>query len=163
MTLHRSLPLSSATLTRRHLLALTFSCQGHNDDNGRRRSERRHGQRPREEIDAALSAATQRLALQHRHRTREAPSADAQTGFAANSKHWFTTSFLQPLPYLVTPRVPEKMSANEQLFVGAQTVVCLLQTTQIKQGVSFIAANKVYISTNTVSYTHLTLPTMAVV
>ena len=22
---------------------------------------------------------------------------------AANSKHWFTTSFLQPLPYLVTP------------------------------------------------------------
>ena len=42
-----------------------------------------------------------------------------------NSKHWFTTSFLQPLPYLVTP-----------------------QTTQIKQGVSFIDASKVYTSTN---------------
>ena len=55
----------------------------HNDDNGRRRSERRHGQLPREEIDAALSAAAQRLALQHRHWKREAPSADAQTGFAA--------------------------------------------------------------------------------
>ena len=41
-----------------------------------------------------------------------------------------------------------KLSANEQLFVGAQTVVSLLQTTQIKQGVSFIAANKVYTSTN---------------
>ena len=41
-----------------------------------------------------------------------------------------------------------KLSANEQFFVGAQTVVCLLQTTQIKQGVSFIAANKVYTSTN---------------
>ena len=41
------------------------------------------------------------------------------------------------------------MSANEQFFVGAQTVVSLLQTTQIKQGdVSFIAANKVYTSTN---------------
>ena len=40
------------------------------------------------------------------------------------------------------------MSANEQFFVGAQTVVCLLQTTQIKQGVSFIAAKKVYTSTN---------------
>ena len=40
------------------------------------------------------------------------------------------------------------MSANEQCFVGAQTVVSLLQTTQIKQGVSFIAANKVYTSTN---------------
>ena len=39
------------------------------------------------------------------------------------------------------------MSANEQFFAGAQTVVSLLQT-QIKQGVSFIAANKVYTSTN---------------
>ena len=38
-----------------------------------------------------------------------------------------------------------KLSA-EQFFVGAQTVVSLLQATQIKQGVSFIAANKVYTS-----------------
>ena len=35
-----------------------------------------------------------------------------------------------------------KLLTNEQFFVGAQTVVSLLQTTQIKQGVSFIAANK---------------------
>ena len=41
-----------------------------------------------------------------------------------------------------------KLSANEQFLVGAQTVVGLLQITQIKQGVSFIAANKVYTSTN---------------
>ena len=41
-----------------------------------------------------------------------------------------------------------KLSANEQFFVGAQTVVSLLQTIQIKQCVSFIAANKVYTSTN---------------
>ena len=41
-----------------------------------------------------------------------------------------------------------KLSANEQFFVGAPTVVSLLQTTQIKQGVSFIAANKLYTSTN---------------
>ena len=41
-----------------------------------------------------------------------------------------------------------KLSVNEQFFVGAQTVVSLLQTTQIKQGVSFIAANKVYTSAN---------------
>ena len=41
-----------------------------------------------------------------------------------------------------------KLSANEQFFVGAQKVVGLLQTTQIKQGVSFIAVNKVYTSTN---------------
>ena len=41
-----------------------------------------------------------------------------------------------------------KLSVNEHFFVGAQTVVSLLQTTQIKQGESFIAANKVYTSTN---------------
>ena len=41
-----------------------------------------------------------------------------------------------------------KLWANEQFFVGAQIVVSLLQTTQIKQGVSFIAANKVYTRTN---------------
>ena len=43
-----------------------------------------------------------------------------------------------------------KLSANEQFFVVAQSVVSLLQvqTTQIKQGVSFISTNKVYTSTN---------------
>ena len=41
-----------------------------------------------------------------------------------------------------------KLSANEQFFVGVQTVVSLLQTPQIKQDVSFIAANKVCTSTN---------------
>ena len=41
-----------------------------------------------------------------------------------------------------------KLSANEQFFAGAQTAVILLQTTHIKQCVSFIAANKVYTSTN---------------
>ena len=43
-----------------------------------------------------------------------------------------------------------KLSAKEQgfFFAGAQTVVSLLQTTQIKQGVTFIATNKVYTSTN---------------
>ena len=40
-----------------------------------------------------------------------------------------------------------KLSVNEQFFV-AQTVAGLLQTTHIKRGVSFIAANKVYTSTN---------------
>ena len=47
-----------------------------------------------------------------------------------------------------------KLSDNKQFFGGggggggAQTVGSLLQTTQIKQGVPFIAANKVYTSTN---------------
>ena len=72
----------------------------------------------------------------------------------SNSKHWFTTSFLQPLPYVFSYAVfsyaigSRKLSANEHFFVGAQKVVSLLQTTQIKQGLSFIAANRVYTSTN---------------
>ena len=73
-------------------------------------------------------------------------------GYGANSKHWFKTSFLRPLPYLVSYVIgSRKLSANEQFFVGAQTVVSLLQTTQIKQGVSFIAANRVYTSTNKIT------------
>ena len=57
-----------------------------------------------------------------------------QSGWCSNSKHWFTTSFLQPLPYLVTGSW--KLSANEQFFGIAQTAVTLLRTAQIKQGVS---------------------------
>ena len=69
-------------------------------------------------------------------------------------------SKLQALVYDILPPTtavfsyaigPRNLSANEQLlfFVGgAQTVVSLLQTTQIKLGVSFIAANKIYTSTN---------------
>ena len=64
---------------------------------------------------------------------------------------------LQALDYDILPSTTavfsyamgsRKLSANEQFFVGAQTVVSLLQTIQIKQGVSFIAANKVHTSTN---------------
>ena len=64
---------------------------------------------------------------------------------------------LQALVYDILPSTaavfsyaigPRKLPANEQFFVGAQTVVSLLQTTQIKQGVSFISANKVYTNTN---------------
>ena len=64
---------------------------------------------------------------------------------------------LQALVYHILPSTTavfsyvigsNKLSANEQFFVDAQTVIRLLQTTEIKQGVSFIAANKVYASTN---------------
>ena len=57
-------------------------------------------------------------------------------------------NILQPLPYWVRPQGPENRQLTSSFFVGAQTSAGLLQTTQIKQGVSFIAANKVYISTN---------------
>ena len=74
--------------------------------------------------------------------------------------HAHTHVYTHKLPALVYNILPSttavfsyaigsrKLSANEQFFVGAQTVVSLLQTTQIKQGVSFIATNKVYTSTN---------------
>ena len=51
-----------------------------------------------------------------------------------------TGNKLQALVYDILPSTtavfsyaigPRKLSANEQFFVGAQTVVCLLQTTQI--------------------------------
>ena len=71
-----------------------------------------------------------------------------ETRVHPNSKHWFTTSFLQPLPYLITPLGPENCQITSSFFVGAQAVVSSLQTTQIKQGVSFIAASKVYTTTN---------------
>jgi len=67
---------------------------------------------------------------------------------------------LQALDYDILPSTtavfsyaigPRKLSANEQFFVGAQTVVSLLQITEIKQSVSFIAASKVYTSTNKTS------------
>ena len=41
-----------------------------------------------------------------------------------------------------------KLSANEQLFVGAQTVVCLLQTIQIISDVCFIYDHIAYASSN---------------
>ena len=61
------------------------------------------------------------------------------------------TSFLQPLPYAIWSR---KLSASEQFFcfvlffVGAQTVVSLLQTTQILSGVCFITDHVAYASSN---------------
>ena len=65
-----------------------------------------------------------------------------------NSKHWFTTAFLQPLLYIVTPKVPENCQLTSSFFVGAQTVVRLLQTTQIISDVCFITDHVAYASSN---------------
>ena len=48
--------------------------------------------------------------------------------------------------YVIGP--PKKLSVNEQFFVGAQTVVSLLQTTQIIPDVCFITDNAAYASSN---------------
>ena len=60
-------------------------------------------------------------------------------------KHNYLPSTTAGFSYAIGSR---KQSANEHFFVSAQTVMSLLQTTQIKQDISFIAANKVYTSTN---------------
>ena len=71
--------------------------------------------------------------------------------------HVTVQSELQALVYDILPLTTavfsyaigsRKLSANEQFFAGTQTVVSLLQTTEIKQDESFIAANKVYTSSN---------------
>ena len=64
--------------------------------------------------------------------------------YVPNCKHWFTTSFLQPLLYLITSQCLKKCQLTSRFFVGAQTVVCLLQTTQIISDVCFIADHVVY-------------------
>ena len=45
-----------------------------------------------------------------------------------------------------------KLSANKQIFVGAQTVVSLLQTAQIISGVCFITDHVAYTSSNKTSF-----------
>ena len=64
---------------------------------------------------------------------------------------------LQALVYDILPSTnavfsytigPRKMSANEQFFVGAQTVVSLLQTTQIISDICFKTNHVAYTSSN---------------
>ena len=50
-----------------------------------------------------------------------------------NSKHWFTSVLpsISPSVFIYAIGGSRKLSANQQFFVGAQTVAGLLQTTQI--------------------------------
>ena len=48
-----------------------------------------------------------------------------------------------------------KLSANEQFFVGAQTVISLLQTTQIISDVCFITDRVAYASSNKTKIVHV--------
>ena len=67
------------------------------------------------------------------------------------------TGKLQALVYDIFPSTTavfsyatgsRKLSANEQFFVGAQTVVSLLQTSQIISDVCFITDHVAYASSN---------------
>ena len=97
---------------------------------------------------ARIGSATQGTFLVSSHLSSDTVSA--------LGKVWVRTK-LQALVYDILPSTTaifsyaigsRKLSANKHFFVGAQTVVSLLQATQIKQGVPFIAANKVYTSAN---------------
>ena len=66
-------------------------------------------------------------------------------------------SKLQALVYDILPSTTavfsyaigsRKLSANEQFFVGAQTVVCFLQTTQIVSDVCFKTDHVTYASSD---------------
>ena len=72
-----------------------------------------------------------------RHRVWVGTTLQALVYDILPSKHWFTTSFLHPavFSYAIGSR---KLSANEQFFVAAQTVVSLLPTSQIISDVRFI-------------------------
>ena len=64
-----------------------------------------------------------------------------------NSKHWLILpSTIAVFRYVIGPR---KLSANERCFVsGGQTVVGLLQTTQIIPDISFLTDHVAYTSSN---------------
>ena len=68
---------------------------------------------------------------------------------ASNSKRWFNydipPSTTAVFSYVIGSR---KLSANEQFFVGAQTVVSLLQTTQIISNVCFMLLTPAQINQN---------------
>ena len=87
--------------------------------------------------------------VSHRCYLGQASLSSPQSVAAPNSKHWFTTSFLHWTTAVFSYAIgPWKLSANEQFCVGAQTVVRLLQTTQIISDVYFITDHVVYASWN---------------
>ena len=116
------------------------------EDSGRLEANFRYPGPPALQFHGNLGTENRPVHLPDRQDEEDKATA---TVLESSSKYWFTTSFLQPLLYLVTSQVPKNCQrATSSFFAGAQTAVGLLQTTQIKQGVSFIGANKVYTRTN---------------
>ena len=79
------------------------------------------------------------------------------TEYTTTHLHSLVCRKLQALVYAILPSTtavfsyvigPRKLSANEQFFVGAQTLVSLLQTTQIISDVCFITDHVAYASSD---------------
>ena len=64
-----------------------------------------------------------------------------------NSKYWFTTSFLQPLPYLAMPLGPENCQLTSN-FCWCSNSSTFVKTTQIISHVCFINDHVAYASSN---------------
>ena len=80
-------------------------------------------------------------------RSRERDGAHRQMGWTKLQALVYDTlpSTTAVFSYAIGSR---KLSANEQFFAGAQTVVSLLQTTQIISDVCFITDHIAYASSN---------------
>ena len=67
---------------------------------------------PATRVTHAPSATKEKRRKRKRKKKKEEDEGDG-----ANSKHWFTTSFLQPLPYLVTPQGPENCQLTSSFLL----------------------------------------------
>ena len=129
--------------------------------NGRQRRASRGGQRCpaclQSSFITGLSSSSTTLSIAQTRQPTDNRGGGGGRGDSVHDHSVLWKGKLQALVYDIFPSTTavfsyaigsRKLSANEQFFVGAQIAVSLLQTTQIKQGVSFIAANKVDTSTN---------------
>ena len=101
-------------------------------------------------VDTRTHARTLARTYAHTHTHARTHTQTLFFWLTSNLKHsinYNKTKFLkQQNTKIETLNRPQHINYRQH-FVGAQTVVSLLQTTQMKQGVSFTAANKVYTST----------------
>ena len=124
---------------------MTEKGEGSRRGGGTDTDTKRHRQRDRQ-------TETERDTHTKRHRQR-----DRQTDRDRERQRDRELSKLQALVYDILPSTTavfsyairsRKLSANEQFFVGAQTVVSLLQTTQIIPDVCFITDHVAYASSD---------------
>ena len=127
-------------------------------------TEKGEGSRRGEETDRHRHKETQTERQTDRDRERDTHTqrdtdreTDRQTDRDRERQRDRELSKLQALVYDILPSTTavfsyairsRKLSANEQFFVGAQTVVSLLQTTQIIPDVCFITDHVAYASSD---------------
>ena len=100
-----------------------------------------------------MAQCTSRCAMARAHRLN--------TSIVLAAVHGLSGLILQALVYDILPSTtalfsyaicPRKLLANEQFFCWYSNSSKFVTNNSIKQGVSFIAANKVYTSTNKITF-----------